>query len=171
VLRPCHHKLPRKSLAFSRCYVPRNQQAQSTSPFLWPDGARVRAEDKGHPTLTLPPAEKAGGGVICRAAVTASRPKGSLRARLLLTGRCGVRVKISLAAAAPRAVLQDAARAVRTAPRAADRLDPKRVGIWAHLPADICLDLAHAFRRANRTPPMQSSARVRDRIWEFSATR
>ncbi len=117
--------------------------AQSPGPFpLWPDGApgALGTEDKDIPTLTpfLPAPENATGAaiVICPGGGYGGLAdhEGSHYARWLNEqGIAGFVLKYRLGSGGYRhpAMLQDAARAVRTVrARAAEwKLDPKRVGI------------------------------------------
>ncbi|MCL4787967.1 MAG: alpha/beta hydrolase [Verrucomicrobia bacterium] len=118
-------------------------QAQSPSSFpLWPDGApgALGKEDKDIPTLTpfLSPPDKASGAaiVICPGGGYGGLAdhEGSQYARWLNElGIAGFVLKYRLGSGGYRhpAMLQDAARAVRTVrARAGEwKLDPKRVGI------------------------------------------
>jgi acetyl esterase/lipase len=118
-------------------------QAQSPTSFpLWPDGApgALGKEDKDIPTLTvyMPPADKLGGAsiVICPGGGYGGLAdhEGSQYARWLNEqGIAGFVLKYRLGSGGYRhpAMLQDAARAVRTVrARAGEwKLDRKRVGI------------------------------------------
>jgi acetyl esterase/lipase len=118
-------------------------QAQSTNSFpLWPDGApgALGKEDKDIPTLTpyWPDSAKATGAaiVICPGGgygMLAPHEGGQYARFLNEYGIAGFVLKYRLGSSGYRhpAMLQDAARAVRTVrAKAADwKLDPKRIGI------------------------------------------
>ena len=158
--------------------------AESTNSFpLWPNGApgALGQADKDIPTLTvyLPDPSKATGAamVICPGggyAGLAAHEGGDYARFLNESGIAGFVLKYRLGSAGYRhpAMLQDAARAVRTVrARAAEwQVDPKRIGIMGssaggHLASTL---LTH-FDAGERLRPIRLSGKARGPTWEFSA--